>query len=286
MESIIHIGLSKLNRHNLGSTRPDNSKTRRAKRKASSRLRRATAILMLAVCSLTAMAEVPLTVIREKADRFYSYQEWANALAMLRAIIERCPDDMQAYGRSVAVNGVINNTEEQIYLLEKTQQNGLSLDRLFQEVQTSAFEIGHPGIVEGFMILVKTRQPWLKRNINLRLAHYYNYRNNAEKMIAMSDSLLSVNPDDASMLRIKARGNMLIDNYPQAIVLYKRVIELSPDDVDAMLHIGVYFYTKFEQEKLSTTSREADEARKYLSMANHLQPTAYLQRMLDRLRLE
>lgn len=246
-------------------------------------MRRVAVILLLAVGSMTAMAEVTLTAIREKAERFYSYQEWANALAMFRAIIERCPDDMQAYGRSVAVNGVIRNTEEQIFLLEQTQAKGLSLDKLFQQVQTSAFEIGHPAVVEDFMVLVKTRQPWLKRNINLRLARYYDYRNNAEKMIAMSDSLLAVNPDDPEMLRIKARGYMILDDYTQAVSLYRRVIELDPADVDSMLSIGVYYYTKTCDEHLSASSLEAVEARKYLQMAAALQPTAYVRKMLESL---
>lgn len=133
------------------------------------------------------------------------------------------------------------------------------------------------------MILVKEKQPWLKRNINIRLARLYDSRNNAEKMIEMSDTLLAVNPDDPSMLRIKARGYMLLDRYDEAVAVYKRIIGLNPKDVDAMLNIGVYYFSEFDTRKPAHSSPEADEARKYLGMAYRLNPTEHLRSMLDRL---
>ena len=144
------------------------------------------AVVCVIAVSMPAAAEVSLSTIREKADRFYQHEEWANALAMFRAILEREPTDMQTYGRSVTVYGAISNPEEQMELLEATQRYALPLDSLFDEVRISAFEIGRPAILEDFMILVKEKQPWLKRNINIRLARLYDSRNNAEKMIEMS----------------------------------------------------------------------------------------------------
>ena len=241
------------------------------------------AVVCVIAVSMPAAAEVSLSTIREKADRFYQHEEWANALAMFRAILEREPTDMQTYGRSVTVYGAISNPEEQMELLEATQRYALPLDSLFDEVRISAFEIGRPAILEDFMILVKEKQPWLKRNINIRLARLYDSRNNAEKMIEMSDTLLAVNPDDPSMLRIKARGYMLLDRYDEAVAVYKRIIGLNQKDVDAMLNIGVYYFSEFDTRKLAHSSPEADEARKYLGMAYRLNPTEHLRSMLDRL---
>lgn len=100
-------------------------------------------IFLLAVVCVIAFsmpaAEVSLSTIREKADRFYQHEEWANALAMFRAILEREPTDMQTYGRSVTVYGAISNPEEQMELLEATQRYALPLDSLFDEVRISAF---------------------------------------------------------------------------------------------------------------------------------------------------
>ena len=47
------------------------------------------AVVCVIVFSMPAAAEVSLSTIREKADRFYQHEEWANALAMFRAILER-----------------------------------------------------------------------------------------------------------------------------------------------------------------------------------------------------
>lgn len=239
------------------------------------------AVVLLAAAPVR--ADVGIAKIREKADRFYQHEEWGNALAMFRAILDREPTDVATYGRAVTVNGVIGDTGEQLGLLEATQRYALPLDSLFEQVRISAFETNHPEQLENFMVLVKTRQPWLKRNINLRLARYYNSRNNAEKMIEMSDSLLAVNPDDPSMLRIKARGFMLLDRYEVAMPIWERVVELDATDVDAMLNIGVYYASEVEQRQLALQSDEAEKARRYLKMAAALQPTDRVAQLLEKL---
>lgn len=242
------------------------------------------ACLVLAVLPLR--AEMPLAKIHEKANRFYRHEEWANAVAMFRAILQRDPKDVTTYGRSVVVYGVISDREAQISLLEDTQKYALPLDSLFAAVRTSAYEIGRPEQLVEFMELVKTEQPWLKRNINIRLARYYDSRNNAEKMIAMSDTLLAVNPNDPSMLRIKARGLLLLDRYDEAMTAYKRIVSLDASDYDSLLTLGVYYSSEVDRRSLPLSSQEAAEARKYLALADALRPTERVAAMLDRLKTD
>ncbi len=240
-------------------------------------------LVCLAASALPIHAEMSLQRIREKANRFYRHEEWANAVAMFRAILQREPTDVVTYGRSVVVYGVISDQEAQISLLEDTQKYALPLDSLFDAVRTSAYEIGRPEQLVSFMDLVKVKQPWLKRNINIRLARYYDSRNNAEKMIEMSDTLLAVNPDDPSMLRIKARGYLLLDRYDEAMPLYRRIVDLDSSDYDSLLTLGVYYYGEVDRRSLSLQSASAQSARKYLARANVLRPTERVQSMLDRL---
>lgn len=229
-------------------------------------------------------AESDIARIRTKAERFYRYDEWANALAMFRILLENAPADMCTYGRSVAVYGIIGGKEEQMALVERTQDLGLSLDRLFEEVRKSAFEKGHPQVLEEFMFLVRERQPWMRRNIDLRLARYYDSRNDAPKMIEQSDSLLLVNPNDREMLRIKARGYFLMDRFPESMEVYKRLVALDSGDLDALLTLGVYYAEQVRSCGLSKSSAEAEEARRYLERAYGLRPTAYVAEMLSALK--
>ena len=240
-------------------------------------------LVCLAASAMSLHAELSLSRIHEKANRFYRHEEWANAVAMFRAILQREPTDVATYGRSVVVYGVIGDQEEQISLLEDTQKYALPLDRLFDAVRTSAYEIGRPEQLVSFMDLVKVKQPWLKRNINIRLARYYDSRNNAEKMIEMSDTLLAVNPDDPSMLKIKARGYLLLDRYDDAMPLYRRIVDLNPSDYDSLLTLGVYYYEEMDRRSLSLQSASAQSARKYLAKANALRPTERVEAMLARL---
>ncbi len=240
-------------------------------------------LVCLMASAMSLNAELSLSRIHEKANRFYRHEEWANAVAMFRAILQREPTDVATYGRSVVVYGVIGDQEAQISLLEDTQKYALPLDSLFDAVRTSAYEIGRPEQLVSFMDLVKVKQPWLKRNINIRLARYYDSRNNAEKMIEMSDTLLAVNPDDPSMLKIKARGYLLLDRYDDAMPLYRRIVDLNPSDYDSLLTLGVYYYEEMDRRSLSLQSASAQSARKYLARANALRSTERVEAMLARL---
>lgn len=243
-------------------------------------LRFSAVFLLLAVAGLMQAAAMDIREIRSKADRFYLHDEWANALAMFRLILEDDPADLQTYGRAVAVYGFIGNPEEQILLLERTQSYGLSLDGLFEEVRKSAFEKSRPSTMEDFLYLVRESQPWLRRNIDLRLARYYNSRNEASKMIAQCDMLLEASPDNPEMLHIKARGYMLLEDCEKAMPLYRSIVRLVPEDVDALLTIGVYYATEVKKRGLPSDSQEAVEALSCLKQAYRLAPTDYLEGLI------
>ena len=241
-------------------------------------------LVMPAVSSPAFAAKPDMKVLREKAGRFYAHSEWPNALAMFYAILEDEPDDIATYARAIVVSGIIQDTERQMSLFERAQNAGLSLDRLFDEVRKSAFEIGEPQEAERFFYRVKDHLPWMSRNIQIRLAKYYDIRNNGAKMVAMSDTLLALNARDPMILGIKARGYKLLDDYPSAVKCYKEILKIDPTDVDALLNIWVYYYYQVKSRNLPISSEEVKEARLHLAEANRLQPSAYIERLLSELR--
>lgn len=240
-------------------------------------------LAIIAVLLLATSNAVARESMREKADRYYKYEEWEAAVSAYQKVLADNPTDMRAYGRSTVICGMLGLPDKQVEILERTQSYGLPLIDLFAEVRKSAFEIGKPEILENFMLLVMERQPWLKRNIELRLLQYYDFRNDAPRMIALSDSLLAVNPRDPSTLRVKARGYMLEGNYGIAEKTYLQLLALRPDDFDAILNIGIIYYSEVETRKLPSTSPEAAEARKYLEKAFQMRPTEHLRQLIARL---
>lgn len=239
------------------------------------------AVTVVTLCSATLTPRQ----MRDKAQRFYDHEEWPNALAMYHLILQDDSTDLQAYGRVIAIYSLLERDDNLPPLFEQSQQCRVAIDSLLSEVKTSAFEIGHPQAYERFLLVLKESEPWMRRNINLHLARYYDSRNSAEKMVEIADTLLAVNPSDPESLHIKARGKMLLSDYISAIDIYKHIVTLSPDDVDAMLNVGVYYLSEVEHRGLELSSHEAVEARRYLNMAYAVKPTAHLRALLQRLAL-
>lgn len=150
-------------------------------------------------------------------------------------------------------------------------------------MKTEAFRLGKPDIYENLLLKIKEKQPWLKRSINLQLIKYYDSRNNAPKMISISDSLLTVNPDDIYTLSIKARGHILLSEIEPGVSAYRQILELDKDNMEALLNIGIVRYNEVKQKQLPLDSPTAAEARSCLQQAYSQKPTQFLKRIIGEL---
>lgn len=240
--------------------------------------------LIAAVFSVTCQplqAETSFSKLKEKAERFYAYQEWDSALAMYELMLQ--PTDLPTISLALALYGLKGDEEKQIQLVELSQQKGIALNDLFENVKTEAFRLGKPDIYENLLLKIKEKQPWLKRSINLQLIKYYDSRNNAPKMISISDSLLTVNPDDIYTLSIKARGHILLSEIEPGVSAYRQILELDKDNMEALLNIGIVRYNEVKQKQLPLDSPTAAEARSCLQQAYSQKPTQFLKRIIGEL---
>lgn len=238
-------------------------------------------VLLFAIPTLTALADTDYRVLSEKASRFYEHKEWASALAMYELMLMQRPGDTETYGLAIIVNGINGKPNEQMRLIEQTQLNGIAMDDIFHIVKKESFALGKPQIYENLLTTVKARQPWMRRSIDIRLIDFYEKRNNAPKMIELSDSLLALNPGDNAILQVKARGLMLEDRPKEAIYTYKQILATDSTCMDALLSIGTYYHEIATRQNLHPDSPEAKEARNYLSKAYAIRRNPHIAQLLS-----
>ena len=102
-------------------------------------------------------------------------------------------------------------------------------------------------------------------------------------MISISDSLLTVNPDDIYTLSIKARGHILLSEIEPGVSAYRQILELDKDNMEALLNIGIVRYNEVKQKQLPLDSPTAAEARSCLQQAYSQKPTQFLKRIIGEL---
>lgn len=217
-----------------------------------------------------------------KADRFFNQEEWASASAMYDLVLEERPDDKSVYSRAILSAEMRGDTMSVVRLMNKSMDYGVSFDSIFAGVRRESFAIGHAHLYENFLLLVKQHYSWMSRSVDNNLMNYYAFRNNGPMMVKYSTIMLEGLPENIGFMKILAEGYMLEDKVTESIDVYKRILNIAPDDYESLLYLGNY-YSIASQENRSMTGYRMD-ALAYLERAYKVKPTPYVKNLIGKLK--
>lgn len=239
---------------------------------------------MIVAVAITASAATDYEKLSDRAERAFSYQEWNSALAMYELMIDSRPLEIPTYYKAIVTGGMIDKDDIQISMLERTQNLGIALDSIFSGVKNVSFAIGEGDTYEKFLKLVRERQPWLTRSINTYLLEYYDFRNDAENMIEMAETLLKETPDNVQYVRILAKAYMMAGRAEDGIKCYKHIVGEYPQDYDSLLNLGLYYNRCLGEAAGDDVADCSALAETYLAEAYSVRPTPYVAHLLSVLR--
>ena len=235
-------------------------------------LRRLILLATAVAAIVAARGETPtFEQLSVKADRFIQYKEWASAQAMLQLMVTERPDDAALTGKAIAVAGVRNDSTEQLRLFRNAVSNRQPFEKVFMSVEDESFALARGDVYEDFLLMIARREAWVRRSIDSYLLRYYTYRCDGPGMVAYADKMLAGLPDKVTFLHDKARGYMLTGDFSAAMDVYRRITEVAPDNVDALLALG--FYAESQGDK--------SDALDYFKKAYAIMPTPYLKSKIE-----
>ncbi len=229
--------------------------------------------LMFSFVSQAAVNSRDYKTVAAKAARFFKYKDWANAAAMYELMLEDSAKVVDTYSHAIVVAAMRKLPDYEISLLERAQQQLIPVDSIYSGVRRVSFAMGQTSLYEEFLMLVKDRQPWLKRSIEKQLLSYYVFRRNAPMIIEYSKIMLTGAPDNRQYLASLADGYMCAGDEAQGIDVYRKLLSLYPDDYDTLLILGNYYYIKGEKEP----------ALSYLLQADSIKSTPYVRELVKSL---
>ncbi len=239
---------------------------------------------LLAVIPLSASQPDSYETRKIRAERYFKYKEWRSALAMYLLMLDERPQEVEPYYKAIVAGAMTNDSTTQIDMLSRTQQCGISLDSLFNGVRSVSFSIGEAGAYNNFLLLVKSNQPWLKRNINIYLLEYYDFRNDAPNTIAIANELLAQTPSNTQYMKKIAKAYINIGNLSKAMEYYRRILVINNYDYDSLLALGNYYAMQLLHSGSDTTLSPNDLialSQTYLYEAYNLYPTPYVAELLS-----
>lgn len=241
-------------------------------------MKRVKLIIAVLLCAASIVYATDYSKIESRASRFFNQQEWASASAMYDLMIDRKPSVCENYGYAIVSAGMRNDTLAQISLMDRSLNSHIPLDSLFQSVKKVSFSIGESSLYEDFLIRVKTQYQWLARGIDNYLLEYYVFRNNAPQVIKYSRSMLDGASDNIKFLTYLANGLMQEGQTAEAIETYEKIININPDNYNALLQLANYF------QLTATTDESRKTALNYFERAQKIKSTPYIEKAIVKLR--
>ena len=125
-----------------------------------------------------------------KAETHFENREWSEALSMYNILLIENPKEVKLYVSSVVAASYKEAPQSVMHYVELSERNGVSLDSLFVGVNALTMAHRKSEIYENMLLLIKKEQPWLKKLINTYLLRFYRFRNDAPRIVEISDELL------------------------------------------------------------------------------------------------
>lgn len=227
----------------------------------------------LLILAALLQAATPYDVTARKADRFFTYGEWASASAMYTLMLHERTDSASVFGHAIVAAGMQRLPDRQIELFNRALDVHQPIDSILRATERASLRADSAALYEQFLYTVRESDPWLQRIIDSKLLTYYQFRDNGPGIVTLSLIMLEGLPDDERFLYSLARGQLLCDDIPSAIDTYRRINRLYPRSLDALLYLGNYY-----------AATDPALARTYLTQALDIRWTPYLAARLSRLK--
>lgn len=229
-------------------------------------MRKIILILIVLACAAHASAQATYATTQAKADRFFSYKEWASAAALYNLMLHERPAVPDTYGRAIVAYEMLGDSIRSLDLLDQAMSHGVALDSVLANVQKYTFSIGKGHLYEQFMLSAARKNQWMERPLDAYLLRYYAFRRNGPQMVAYARKMLAGTPGSVPFMLILAEGLMISNDDALALETWKKVLAIDPANYIAILNIANYY----------DLAGDARSALDYFIKARDIRPTPYV----------
>lgn len=227
------------------------------------------ALLAVLLATFAAVADDPLAV---RAARAYAAGEWTSAQAMYAVLADREPGRAEYYAKALVAASAAGDSLTAIDMAASSMAAAVPPDSLLDIVRAESYGIVKPEIYPRLLDVMSLRLPYMKRAIMLRKLNYYRDRNDAPNTIACAEALLTGIPDNVRFLTVLAEARFANGQPEQAMAVYSRILELEPQNYEALVALANYY-----------DARGLPEALEYFRRAQQVRPTPYVSERINQL---
>lgn len=199
---------------------------------------------VLSLISLGSVISQHNSNLHRKADLHFKNGEWEEAMTDYNTLLTEDSRNLELYTEAIISSLSVNDYMASSRYVNLSDSNHITLDSLLINMDIVTRTLRMTPIYEKFMNRLIVEKPELKVKIDNYLLKHYLFRKENLKTIVVANELLEISPDDIDLLKIKANALFKSGHESEALKCFEQVITLQPQDKDAYIFIGNYYYIK------------------------------------------
>ncbi len=207
------------------------------------KLRGVIVLLLLATLTTTTIASTT-DVDEQRAAQYLANKEWEIARTRYDKLLQEHPLRTDFYAAAITASLCYDSLTNVMPYVTLSQKSGLSLDTLLITSAIYSRKVEQPTLYPRLLHQIKSEQPWFANLINRYLLNFYLFRKEYKTALLYADALAETLPNSLEIKKAKATALLGLDQIDVALNCYRVILDEYPDDRDALLYLGVYYYQK------------------------------------------
>lgn len=176
--------------------------------------------------------------IMNNGDYAAAYEEFKTAITFDTATVGN--GILYSYAGICAMQ--LNLNDEAKPLFETAIARGFADERLYEWLGIICGREKDYACQEEIYLKAIENFPDLQHTYKTRLCNTYYYSKQYEKVVPLAEEILAVDPDDLKVRKFYAGSLSRLKKTTEAFEAYKKVLEYEPEDENANMFVGNYYY--------------------------------------------
>lgn len=207
---------------------------------------------------MSVMAQTPASPLLQKSEEAFNAERWKSAGTLYELLLK----DSTSYTPYMAKALLANELAADEASLRKAdllyQQNRFRLDSLLHDFSRLCIRLRHFDAFEESLNRIRTVMPENNDTLLYGMIRYRMFLRDAPGAIRLTEKARIEQPAKSLWIRLEAEAWQMAGKSDKALGLYRLLLSLNPNDLDALLFEGNYYYL-LGKKKIAQLEKEQEQ---------------------------
>lgn len=232
--------------------------------------------LIMSCFMMELSAQSSANPLLQKSEEAFNTQRWKSAGTLYELLLKDSVNYTPYMAKALLANELAGDEVSLRRVDALYGINRFRLDSLLSDFSKLCIRLHHFDVFEESLDRIRTVMPENADTLLYGMIKYRLFLRDSKGAIRIARKGQAEQPDNSLWLRLEAEGWQLAGQSDQAMLAYRKLLMRDPDNIDALLYEGNYYYLQ-GKEKISRLEKEFEQQ----TAGSRMQYTAYRQRVQE-----